>query len=384
MQIETMTTPITKTSLIVSMLSLNAVGGGENFTIQVAIAQSLSGSDCDLVYPLDNNLIFSENTNQKRFQIPFCKVTYSHGQKFDSRLLTFGEVLGLMIDYKTIFIHQYLATPLTYDLINNSHPSQKILYTNNGSEQNIYDFHLRYFSLPSHWFLEISQYSADRIEKRIPHHQKQIHYVYGGIWKNEIRGTRELSTIIENKRNDQYISVGRVLPHKSFEIAIDACHKNEQFIIVGPLQKNSDYQKYLNLRAKFKDVTFTGTINSSEKKKLISESFVLLVNSSEITYNQEVFEQSELLGLVILEAIINGTLPITSDQSALQEVMIELELGDLIYKQRNVKDLRKKIDQVKQLSSIEYQEKIQKSIALIQKKFLWDDYSQKVNAIIRT
>ena len=108
---------------------------------------------------------------------------------------SFIEILSTISEYKYVWIHQHLATPLVYDILLASDPEQIILFTNLGFEENAEDFWIRYNRVPYHLFIEISQYSASRTQK----YTHNVSYVYGGAWKKKLEESfSKFITEIEN------------------------------------------------------------------------------------------------------------------------------------------------------------------------------------------
>ncbi len=172
------------------------------------------------------------------------------------------------------------------------------------------------------------------------------------------------------------------MPHKAFEVAIDSLSQDDTLIIIGPDSENPAYKKFLEMKAHRKNVHITGELLANEKDSIIFRSTALIVNSSSVTYRNQEFEQSELFGLVIIESILNNTLPITSSQPALKEVMKVLQLERLVYQERNSNSLSKKMQFVTALSSDEYKNLVEQAKKIIRERFLWDNYWQRVEKIL--
>ncbi|MEH1822522.1 MAG: glycosyltransferase [Nostoc sp.] len=357
-------------ALVFSLLPLKKTGGGENYTLNCAISISASGIECDLVSPCEREFVYDRSLG--RFYRQFNITTIIGGNISYEKQESFREILSKVAYYDTVCIHQYLGNISIYDLILLTHSEQYVIFTNLGFEENAIDFWIRYNHLPNHFFIEISKYSADRFKK----YTNNISYVYAGAWKKQLE---KISTIrFTEKNKNKFVSVGRILPHKAFEVAIDAVGKNENLVLVGPYSENDYYKKYLNTKSSGKNVYLTGEILSSERDSIIASSIALIANSTSITYQSQKFENSELLGLVIIEALLNNTLPITSSQPALKEVMGVINLKDFVYTERDSKSLRKILKSVISLSEAEYIKFIEQAIKIVEDKFLWDNYWLRV------
>jgi glycosyltransferase involved in cell wall biosynthesis len=351
---------------VLSLFPISTTGGGESYTINCAKSVSLDNIECDLISPVDQG--FTSDRSPNRFNQLFFHQTLLNRKCTTSYNLLLSQVLENIPTYDCVWIHQYLASPSVYDILANTHIDQQIIFTNLGYEENYYDFWARYSMMQNHLFLEISEFAAKRVKK----HTDNVDYIYSGIWENAID-----SYEYQAKRKGSFVSVGRVLPHKGFEIAIDALPSNSELTIIGPFQEDH-YLNYLKMKSKSKQVNFIGRIIDSEKNSIIANSISLIANSVTITYQSQKFEHSELLGLVILEAIANHTLPIASDQSALREIMRALGLENLVYKQRDIKDLRAKINLVSQFNEEQYDKMVQQSLHILRENFLWDSYCKRL------
>lgn len=356
---------------VISLYPVTVTGGGENYTKNCALSISKTDGFCDLFYPRKAEI---GNSITHIFQ---CSV-FSEKGLISENEITFRGLLQKISSYEFIWIHQYLSYPEIYDILISTNSSQKVLFTNLGLEMNAADFWCRYEKFPNHFFVEVSSFSASRARKYI----KNASFEYGGIWENDLKHFLE---ILPSKKKNRFVSIGRVLPHKAFEITIEALAKYQHLDILGPKNIHPTYQKMLNLRSIFKDVNFLGYISEDKKLKILAESIALIASSSSKTLSGKACENSELLGLVILEAIVAGTLPITSCQPAFQEIMTKFQLSDLIYPERDVATLREKMDFVSQLSLERYLEYLENARAILVESFLWDNYWPRVqNALSKT
>lgn len=356
-----------KRILVISLYPVSATGGGESYTLNCAKALSLE-NECDLIAPIERGFIADRSLT--RFQRLFNINTLIKANVCEIEQRSYQEILKKIGFYDVVFIHQYLAGISVHDMMLLTHSDQTIIFTNLGFEENSFDFWIRYTNLPNHFFIEISEYSANRTKKNT----NNVGYVYAGAWKEQLKDI----SLKKNVEKNKFISVGRLLPHKAFEIMIEALNKNEALMLVGPYGENDHYQDYLKAKSHGKNVYFTGEILASERDAAINSSIALIANSSSTTYQNRIFEQSELLGLVIIDALINNTLPITSSQPALKEVMEVLNLENLVYEERDSKCLRNVLDAIICLSDIEYYKLIEQAKIVIENKFLWDDYWQHI------
>ena len=355
---------------VISLYPMSATGGGENYTFNCAKSVSIDNVECDLIAPVDHS--FVGDRSQHRFDQVFVKRTILQSKVIDIQNFNFRQLLSSINSYDYIWIHQYMASASIYDLLTITNPNQKIFFTNLGFEANANEFWIRYNPFNNHLFVEISEFSQNRARK----YTRNVEYVYSGIWRENLGLSLDFNGY-KHKQKNMLVSVGRVLPHKGFEIAIDALSYDMALIIIGTFSE-SDYVSYLKMRSHGKTVNFTNKIIDSEKDKIISSSLGLIANSVSRTYQNQEFEHSELLGLVIIEALANGTLPITSNQPALNEVMCVLGLDDFVYIERDVESLQSKIKLLYSLGMDEYISYLKKAVEVVKQKFLWDDYWGRV------
>jgi glycosyltransferase involved in cell wall biosynthesis len=362
-----------KSILLISLYPISATGGGENYTLNCAKSISMANIGCELVAPSDRSFI--GDSSERRFHKWFTKQVFNAGSVSYTTQETFREILESVPAYEYLWIHQYLATASVYDLLLATHNQQIIYLTNHGFEEYAEDFWIRYSRLPNHYFIEVSKYSA----KRTQQYTKSVNHLYAGAWKKNLEISSDISITDKNK----FVCVGRLLPHKAFEVAIDALPKTDHLVIIGPDSENPAYKKFLETKSRGKNVHIVGEVVSSEKDRIVASSIALLVNSSSVTYQNRVFPHSELLGLVVIEAILNNTLPITSSLPALKEVMSVLKIEHLVYQERNPKSLYEKMNLVRSLSNNEYRVLIEQAKDIIRQQFLWDNYWFNLQNIIR-
>jgi glycosyltransferase involved in cell wall biosynthesis len=357
---------------IISLLPVSATGGGESYTFNCAISVSLTGVECDLISPRES--FFFNDSSSERFSRLFNNSSFINGKLSTISEKSFGQVLEELNTYQYVWIHQHLASSSVYDILTTARQEQVVLFTNLGFEKNSNDFWIRYEKVPNHFFIEISQYSA----KLTRSYTSNVSYAYAGIWQEDLEKAQNMV----HSKKDSFVSVNRVLPHKAIEVTIDALSEKDSLIVVGPSDLDPTYEKFLDLKAKGKKVDRIGAVISDVRDSIISNSIALIASSASSTYKSQSFKQSELLGLVILEAIQNNTIAITSSQPALEEVMSLLNLESFVYTERSSKDLRSKMQLVRSLPSSKYDEIIEQAKDILQQKFLWDDYWLRVKQLV--
>jgi glycosyltransferase involved in cell wall biosynthesis len=357
---------------IISLYPVSDTGGGESYTLNCAASASFSGLDCELVSPCEKD--FCSNSSTSRFSSAFNRRFFANGKLLNAKQESFREVISDLSDCRYVWVHQYLASKSVFDILINTHPAQVILFTNLGFEQNAVDFWIRYGTTPNHLFVEISKYSASRTKQ----YASNVIYDYAGVWQKQVE---KLPNIASQKRT-HFVSVNRVLTHKAVEVTIDALSENDSLVVIGPDKLDDLYEKFLNIKATGKKVDRIGEVSSDVRNSIISNAVALISSSSTETYRSIRLPHSELLGLVLLEALLNNTIPISSSQPALAEVMNALGLDDFIYPERDSVALNNKMKLVASLSQDKYMEVVNRGRSILEKKFLWDNFWPRLEKLI--
>lgn len=146
------------------------------------------------------------------------------------------------------------------------------------------------------------------------------------------------------KRNSQFLFVGRISPEKGLDVLIDSLSilVNERMLkdihlkIVGDgTYANHIKDKVDKLKLK-ENVTFTGWINDEKiKNKLYGESIASIVPSVWF----------EAFGLIVIEAFKNKTCVIASDVGGLHELISDKKTG-LLFKRADPIDLANKMETI--------------------------------------
>ncbi|HVS06621.1 MAG TPA: glycosyltransferase [Candidatus Dormibacteraeota bacterium] len=116
---------------------------------------------------------------------------------------------------------------------------------------------------------------------------------------------------VEHKSDDFYLAVGRLVPHKRIELAIQACRQlSVPLWVAGDGRAADDLRRLAG-----PDVHFTGRVSDEELRDLYSRARVVLVPAEED------------FGLVPLEAQAAGTPVIAYDAGGARETVIDGETG---------------------------------------------------------
>lgn len=349
---------------IVSLFPLDTTGGGELYTVETAQAICATGTQCLIAAPVD---VPAPRANlATRLRTPF--IWADAATDAEPEVLEWSDVLARLADHDHVWAHQYLATDLVFDLIAAIASDQELLFTSLGFEPVRRLFTDIYQPCPRQHFVEISAYAARRASTYAP----AATWVRAGIWSKDLTpaaaaapGTRE------------YVALGRVLPHKGLETTIGALAPDDTLHIVGP-QPDEEYLGFLRERASQKNVVFHGCLPRADVQQMVTRTRGLVSASTHVLFDGRRVEQPELLGLVLCEALRDGTLPIASDVPAFVEVMTTLGLADWTFSEGDPTSLRGRLDRLNRLDDGERREHLTRARAALRREFSWDDYWPRV------
>lgn len=352
--------------LIISLHPFLAMGGGELYTAALWRAMADEDSKWRLAVPL---VASPDRMGEETVLLVY---SLSDGRQITVQAMSLGQLLmEIMPELTHLWVHQFAASTVIYDLCFSVPPQTKVYLTNLGYELLLDEFSQMCGQLPNLQALEISAYSSGRSHSA----GLRSSVVTAGIWRDELHYTDTI------RKTHDFVAVGRCLPHKGFDITVQALPRDLSLTVVGNLELDVAYSAFLREAACGRNVTFAGSLDHQEKKSLLMASRFLVASSTHHAYDGKVYTQVELLGLVIFEALAHRTLPITSDIPSFSEVMKALELDDLIYSEGDVQALKKLMLQSAKMSDDEYRERLERALLRVTEQFLWDDYPQRFRKV---
>jgi glycosyltransferase involved in cell wall biosynthesis len=188
-------------------------------------------------------------------------------------------------------------------------------------------------------FLLVSAYSAR--ELRAPSERTRV--IYGGADPQRYAPDPSLG-------RDGVLFVGRLTPHKGVDRLIAALPADARLRIAGSSGHDAalperEYPGLLRRLAHDRDVEFLGAVHDDDLPALYRRAAVLVLPSVEKTcYGRDV-RVSELLGLVVLEAMASGTPVVASRLGGLAEVVQHGVTGFLV-EPGNVTELQDRLAQI--------------------------------------
>jgi len=355
---------------IVSTLPLDVIGGGETFTLNAHRAALREPGAADLWCAASPH---TETAPQSaRLAHRYRRLAQVDGVRSVVEETTFDDLLRRLARHDTVVIHQHLASLATVDMLAAATPWQRLVLTSLGAEGQTTLFRQSFEPHVGVSVAEISRYAAERSRRGgIP-----ATAVSAGVWRCDFRDPFPKSTTGPLRT----VSVGRILPHKCFEVAVEAVGRDHELTIVGPDSGDADYQRFLAARvaAAAGNVRCTGYVDDATRTALVAAADVLLANSSHVTYAGDTLDQAELFGLVVLEAVAVGTLPITSDIPSFREIMEDLALADWIYPQRDATALAALLARVRGLPPQALRDRVDAARERAERLFLWDTYWRRL------
>jgi len=323
-------------------------GGGEKW--QLECLQELRCFFDEIIYiSVSKNI----NTLQSISSTEFRK--YDFETESWSKEVISSEIFEYLSGCENIWIFQYQASDISLELILNANSNSKVFLTNLGCEPAM--FFENYIPQRKHCFIEISNFSAKRTARFVPN---VTSVCCGYEYKHE-------KQMVSKAERHGFVMVGRLLPHKRPDFLIDAWLKtNQPLHIIGSCQDESFLEK-LKIRIGEKPVKIYSDISNLKRDRIISTSLGLIAPSS----NEP--EQSELLGLVIFEALQNGTLPIVSSIPSYIEIMKALGLMDWVFECDSVLSLRTICSSLEALSNHDYSSLVENARIKARNQFKWDN-----------
>jgi glycosyltransferase involved in cell wall biosynthesis len=188
-------------------------------------------------------------------------------------------------------------------------------------------------------FLAVSEHSA----RQMATPRSRTRVIYGGVdcerYTPDSSGTRR-----------GVVFIGRLTPHKGIDRLIQALPRGASLTIAGsaghdPRLPERDYPKLLRRLAERRDVRFVGPVPDADLPALLRGAAVLALPSVHWTCYGRYVPVSELLGLVVLEAMASGTPVVCSRIGGLPEIVEEGVTGFLV-EPGDVDELRDRLAQV--------------------------------------
>lgn len=306
------------------------LGGGERYPLELARALS-AHVDCELI-------TFGPNPSDRRepggLRLRTLRpLTYLHGHP--AHALAPGLPVALA-GADVVHTHHMRSTPSRVAVVAARARGQRTVVTDHGLTGGLWGGVLpRLFDR----FLTVSAYSAR--ELGAPPARTRV--IYGGADPRRFYPERDT-------RRSGVLFVGRITPHKGVDRLIAALPPGVPLRIAGseghdPQPPERDYPHLLRRVAAGRDVTFLGAVSDGELPVLYRQAAVLVLPSVHVTCYGRHIRISELLGLVLLEAMMSGTPVVCSRIGGLPEV-VQHGVSGFLVEPGDEKELRERLDEL--------------------------------------
>jgi glycosyltransferase involved in cell wall biosynthesis len=188
-------------------------------------------------------------------------------------------------------------------------------------------------------FLAVSAYSARQLGAPVG----RTRVIYGGADPKRYAPD-------PSEARHGVLFVGRLTPHKGVDVLLRALPASARLRVVGSTGHDRqlperDYPRLLRHLARKRDVEFVGAIADAQLPALYRSAEVLALPSVNETCYGRAVRVSELLGLVVLEAMACGTPVVASRLGGLPEIIQDGETGFLT-PPGDVDALRSRLEQI--------------------------------------
>ncbi|GIW96691.1 MAG: hypothetical protein KatS3mg111_0024 [Pirellulaceae bacterium] len=214
-------------SIVISQLPLNVVGGGELYTIRSFKQLIKTQPRSELWYAAGPQPSLAPHAH--RLTQKYVRAEIDGLAPKSKECCSLVQLLSRVATFDNVIIHQYLSCATTIDWIAAAAPDQKVVLTTLGHEEFEPVFRRVFEPAQNILIAEISEFARQRSELR----GFAARGVAAGIYQSDIRDGEEIDHRPAS-RPYRAVSVGRLLPHKGFEVTINALPDHWRLDIVGP------------------------------------------------------------------------------------------------------------------------------------------------------
>jgi len=217
--------------------------------------------------------------------------------------------------------------------------------------------------------LAVSSFSARVM--RFPAERTRV--IYGGADPERFKP-------IDGETRRGALFVGRLTPHKGVDRLIAALPSGAELRVAGSgghdrRLPERHYPQYLRRLADGRSVAFLGAVAEAVLPSLYRQAAVLALPSVEYTCYGRRVQISELLGLVVLEAMASGTPVVCSRLGGLTEV-VQDDLTGYLVEPGNVAELRQRLSEI--LFRPELARRLGRNAReLARERFTWDACAER-------
>jgi len=281
------------------------IGGGERYVSNVCAALT-SGStpgatQCDILsFGEENELNISPGVNMFVIEGEPSDITSFAGKKFDT----------IIEGYDVIHVHQCLLPFGLFIAARAKLANKFVIGTDHGGGE-----YARLESFPRLGRLfDIFHAQSEFAKSAFSYLTTPIEVIRGPSDEYRFPLRRK-----HQKPEGPIISIGRILPHKGFEIIIEAMPEDSELQIVGR-PHDSAYLDYLRSMVASKNVSFKTDLSDDEIKEILEAASVYIHASTHFGYNSQFYHKPELLAIAPIEAMMSGVPTMVSCAGALPEL----------------------------------------------------------------
>ncbi len=127
-------------------------------------------------------------------------------------------------------------------------------------------------------------------------------------------------------RMEKVLYAGRLIPYKGIHHLIEGVHPETAVILAGE-SYHAEYRAYLDVVSQGRNVTFLGPLMGEDLVRTYNSSAVSVLPSVETDMYGKKYPKSEILGLVLLEAMACETPVVASRIGGMMELVVDGETG---------------------------------------------------------
>jgi glycosyltransferase involved in cell wall biosynthesis len=284
-------------------------GGGERFAFELAAAMS------ELVPT--RFVTFGPTYQRRRYGRLTVRVLPARWRVFRGEVNPVSELLlPELARASVLHAHQWRSVVANLCVLAGDATGRGVFSTDLGGASRNYADDLPLWML-LHRFLAVSRFSA----QMFPELASRTDVIYGGVDPDRFSPGKA-------RRARQVVFVGRLLPHKGIDVLIRSIDGATPLLVIGRTY-NPAFRIELERLARDKQVTFHDSATDADIVEAYRASRVAVLPSVYRT-RHGVAPYSELLGLVLLEAMSCGTPVVASDVGGIPEVVADGETGFIV------------------------------------------------------
>lgn len=286
----------------------SVIGGGERYVNNVCSAATSVGKpgsvDCDI-------LSFGEQA--QRFTIyPNVQMIVVNGNPNDLPSFAGENLDNIIVEYDVVHIHQCLLPFGLFNAARAKLAGKIVIGTDHGGGE-----YARLESFPrlGRLFNLLHAQSAFA-QSSFAQLATPVKLIRGPVNEHHFPLKRK-----HYQPKGPIISIGRILPHKGFDMLINALPVGEELRIIGRPHDNS-YLDHLKSIAQGKNVSFLTTLDDEGIRVNLEKASLYVHASTHFGFNGHFYHKPELLAIAPIEAIMSGVPTLVSSAGALPELTI--------------------------------------------------------------